>query len=227
MCLLQARPNVARWNGTSPVAGYIHTIVYGEDGFAVCAQLCLPKAPESLRSFKIYLLDIDGDQCLMEEMTMLPHVMNLHLVVIANGHAFGGSLFHVLRLCTVLVVYCSLRPGDFLMDLGLRPSALEQQARFWRLPAMMYVLSIYFQIAATVTVRWKTKYRIANRNESKRPLNWRRRCYQILQISLSTMDLAWHIYGLPGMIPSPWSRCTFIPAITSGIISNCFTCLTM
>ncbi|CAN6252157.1 unnamed protein product [Urochloa humidicola] len=29
--------------------------VYGEDGFAVCAQLCLPKALASLRSFKICL----------------------------------------------------------------------------------------------------------------------------------------------------------------------------
>jgi len=44
--------------------------------------------------------DIDGYQYLMEEMTMLPDIMNLHLVVMAEGHAFGGSSFHVLRLCT-------------------------------------------------------------------------------------------------------------------------------
>ncbi|CAN6180952.1 unnamed protein product [Urochloa humidicola] len=37
---------------------------------------------------------------MMEDMTMLPEIMNLHLVVMAHGHAFGGSSFHVLRLCT-------------------------------------------------------------------------------------------------------------------------------
>jgi hypothetical protein len=46
--------------------------------------------------------DIDGYQYLMEDMTLLPDIMNLHLVVMANGHAFGGSSFHVLRLCTAI-----------------------------------------------------------------------------------------------------------------------------
>ena len=36
----------------------------------------------------------------MKDMTVLPNTANLYLVVIANGHAFGASAFHVLRLCT-------------------------------------------------------------------------------------------------------------------------------
>ncbi|CAN6311187.1 unnamed protein product [Urochloa humidicola] len=43
--------------------------------------------------------DIDGYQYLMEDMTVLPDIMNLELIIVANGHAFGGSSFHVLRLC--------------------------------------------------------------------------------------------------------------------------------
>uniref|UniRef100_A0A0A9HB72 Uncharacterized protein n=1 Tax=Arundo donax TaxID=35708 RepID=A0A0A9HB72_ARUDO len=36
----------------------------------------------------------------MEDMTVLPDFTFLYLAVIANGHAFGASSFHVLRLCT-------------------------------------------------------------------------------------------------------------------------------
>uniref|UniRef100_A0A0A9CYF4 Uncharacterized protein n=1 Tax=Arundo donax TaxID=35708 RepID=A0A0A9CYF4_ARUDO len=35
----------------------------------------------------------------MEEMTVLPDFTFLYLVLIANGHAFGASSFHVLRIC--------------------------------------------------------------------------------------------------------------------------------
>jgi len=80
--------------------------VYGDDEFRFTYnRACL----RLLRHFKViqtlclrlaYLQDIDGYQYLMEEMTMLPDIMNLHLVVMAEGHAFGGSSFNVLRLCT-------------------------------------------------------------------------------------------------------------------------------
>ncbi|CAN6180979.1 unnamed protein product [Urochloa humidicola] len=78
--------------------------VYAEDGF-VHNRACL----RLLRHFKViqnfrlslaYLPDIDGYQYMMEDMTMLPAIVNLHLVVMANGRAFGGGSFHVLRLCT-------------------------------------------------------------------------------------------------------------------------------
>ncbi|CAL5077774.1 unnamed protein product [Urochloa decumbens] len=78
--------------------------VYAEDGF-VYNRACL----SLLRHFMViqnlcltlaYVPDIDGYQYMMEDITMLPEIMNLQLVVMANGHAFGGSSFHVLRLCT-------------------------------------------------------------------------------------------------------------------------------
>uniref|UniRef100_A0A0A9CD24 FBD domain-containing protein n=1 Tax=Arundo donax TaxID=35708 RepID=A0A0A9CD24_ARUDO len=39
-------------------------------------------------------------QYLMEDITVLPHITFLSLMVISNGHTFGASSFHVLRLCT-------------------------------------------------------------------------------------------------------------------------------
>ncbi|CAN6180935.1 unnamed protein product [Urochloa humidicola] len=78
--------------------------VYAEDGFVhnrACLRLLRHfKVIQNLRLSLAYLPDFDGYQYMMEDMTMLPEIMNLHLVVVANGHAFGGSSFHVLRLCT-------------------------------------------------------------------------------------------------------------------------------
>jgi len=44
--------------------------------------------------------DINNKPCLLKNMKMLPGVTFLNLSVISNGHAFGASLFHVLRLCS-------------------------------------------------------------------------------------------------------------------------------
>jgi hypothetical protein len=44
--------------------------------------------------------DIDDYHYMMEDMTMLPDIMILQLNVLANGHAFGASAFHVLRMCS-------------------------------------------------------------------------------------------------------------------------------
>ncbi|CAO2205643.1 unnamed protein product [Urochloa humidicola] len=80
-------------------------LVYGEDGFRFTHNLaCLRllrhfKAIQNLCLTLAYPWNIDGYQYLMGDMTMLPDIMNLHLAVMANGHAFGGSSFHALRLC--------------------------------------------------------------------------------------------------------------------------------
>ena len=42
--------------------------------------------------------DIFVFQYLMEDLTLLPHLLFLHLFVISNGHAFGASGFHILRM---------------------------------------------------------------------------------------------------------------------------------
>lgn len=44
--------------------------------------------------------DINDEQYLLEGMKMLPAVTSLTLCVTTNGHAFGASLFHILKLCS-------------------------------------------------------------------------------------------------------------------------------
>jgi hypothetical protein len=44
--------------------------------------------------------NMDNNQYMMEDMTMLPDITILHLYVNANGHRFGASAFHVLRMCS-------------------------------------------------------------------------------------------------------------------------------
>nr|CAB3451766.1 unnamed protein product [Digitaria exilis] len=44
--------------------------------------------------------DIDNLSYLMEDIKMLPDVASLDLRVVANGHATGASLFHVLKMCS-------------------------------------------------------------------------------------------------------------------------------
>lgn len=59
--------------------------------------------------------NIDDTEYLMEDMTILPDIMTLDVRVIANEHAFGASLFHVLRLCS----------GIKKLTLDLSPPSLE------------------------------------------------------------------------------------------------------
>jgi len=44
--------------------------------------------------------NINNNQYMMEDMTMLLGITILHLNVIASGHCFGASAFHVLKLCS-------------------------------------------------------------------------------------------------------------------------------
>ncbi|CAL5077734.1 unnamed protein product [Urochloa decumbens] len=47
-----------------------------------------------------YLQDIDIFPYSMEDITMLPHTTFLIMDIMNNGHGFGPSSFHMLRLCT-------------------------------------------------------------------------------------------------------------------------------
>ncbi|KAM3366544.1 hypothetical protein ACQJBY_015756 [Aegilops geniculata] len=58
------------------------------------------KVMHSLTLLLLYHPDIGNDQYLMEDMTRLPDVTCLSLTVMSNGHYFGASSFHILRLCT-------------------------------------------------------------------------------------------------------------------------------
>lgn len=44
--------------------------------------------------------EIYNQQYFMEDMKVLPNVVVLTMLVINEGHIFGASLFHVLKLCT-------------------------------------------------------------------------------------------------------------------------------
>jgi len=43
---------------------------------------------------------MDDYHYVMEDMTVLPDIMILHLNILANKHVFGASAFHVLRMCS-------------------------------------------------------------------------------------------------------------------------------
>ncbi|CAL5034413.1 unnamed protein product [Urochloa decumbens] len=47
-----------------------------------------------------YLQHIDIFPCSMEDITMLPHTTFLIMDIMNNGHGFGPSSFHMLRVCT-------------------------------------------------------------------------------------------------------------------------------
>ncbi|TVU41456.1 hypothetical protein EJB05_14975, partial [Eragrostis curvula] len=79
--------------------------VYGGQRSISNNQSCLRllqhfKVIETLILSLIYLEGLDNCSYLMDDMTVLPGITNLHLRVIANGHAFGASTFHVLRMCS-------------------------------------------------------------------------------------------------------------------------------
>ncbi|CAL5034512.1 unnamed protein product [Urochloa decumbens] len=58
------------------------------------------KALRCLTFTLFYPLDLGKYNYLMEHMTMLPDITSLHLIVIAMGHAFGATSFHVLGMCS-------------------------------------------------------------------------------------------------------------------------------
>nr|CAB3451761.1 unnamed protein product [Digitaria exilis] len=79
-------------------------LVYGEDSLLhnhACLSLVRRfKTIQSLTLALHYFWEIDDFDYLMEDMTMLPDITFLKLVVSANGHALGASAFHVLRMCS-------------------------------------------------------------------------------------------------------------------------------
>uniref|UniRef100_A0ACD5UYG7 Uncharacterized protein n=2 Tax=Avena sativa TaxID=4498 RepID=A0ACD5UYG7_AVESA len=81
-------------------------LVYGPNGFRTnrdCMRLLRHfKAICSLNFALIYPNVLGNDQYLMEDLRILPVMSSLKFVVMAKGHSFGASLFHVLKMCTSL-----------------------------------------------------------------------------------------------------------------------------
>ncbi|RLM85447.1 hypothetical protein C2845_PM04G00120 [Panicum miliaceum] len=94
-------------------------LVYGSSPNHSCLALlrCF-KIIQELHLMLVYLPDINDEAYLLEDMKMLPGVMCLNLSVVSNGHAFGTSLFHVLRLCS----------GCRKLSLELSRKGLEEQS---------------------------------------------------------------------------------------------------
>ncbi|XP_072147827.1 uncharacterized protein [Setaria viridis] len=115
-----------RWLGT-------FYLVYGQDGLShnhSCLTLLQRfEAIETLFLTLAYMREIENYPYLMEDMTVLPDITFLCLVVIASGHAFGASSFHALRLCTGI---------RRLTLLFAAPSGLEAQTV---LPIRLYLSS--------------------------------------------------------------------------------------
>ncbi|XP_047066959.1 uncharacterized protein LOC124674950 isoform X2 [Lolium rigidum] len=93
-------------------------LVYGPNGFRTnrdCMRLLRRfKAICSLSFALIYPHALGNSQYLMEGMTIFPVISSLRVVVMARGHSFGASLFHVLRMCTGvrrLILILSARAG--------------------------------------------------------------------------------------------------------------------
>ncbi|KXG34298.1 uncharacterized protein LOC8084273 [Sorghum bicolor] len=84
--------------------GSVYYLVYGTETFLhnhYC--LSLLQRFEDIKTLSLMLAyprDLENYQYLMEDMIVLPDITVLCLMVITNGHAFGSSVFHVLRLCT-------------------------------------------------------------------------------------------------------------------------------
>jgi hypothetical protein len=83
--------------------------------------------------------DIENYQYLMEDMTVLPAITFLHLMVMANGHAFEASAFHVLRLCTGIrtlvlqLVAIGSKVNLFSVYLILSTETGKKKVVFWSL----------------------------------------------------------------------------------------------
>ncbi|EAZ02585.1 hypothetical protein OsI_24695 [Oryza sativa Indica Group] len=82
-------------------------LVYGLEDFKNnrdCLRLLKRFRRDAISRLTLTLAFLPKDLCdfeyLMENMTMLPDIVSLNLNVLANGHAIGPSLFHVLRMCT-------------------------------------------------------------------------------------------------------------------------------
>ncbi|CAL5034417.1 unnamed protein product [Urochloa decumbens] len=82
-------------------------VVYGSPRSRIVNRHCLRllqrfQALYSLVLTLVYKQDINDLQCLMGDIAMLPQIRFLHLTVLNQGHAFGASSFHLLRMCTDL-----------------------------------------------------------------------------------------------------------------------------
>ncbi|TVU41378.1 hypothetical protein EJB05_14886, partial [Eragrostis curvula] len=96
--------------------------------------LPLFKVIESLSLMLSYRKDISGFQYVMEDITMLPEATLLRVMVVDRGHAFGDSLFHVLKMCKGLrSLFLALHvPDDLEAQYVCPPGCACDQPTNWK-----------------------------------------------------------------------------------------------
>ncbi|CAN6170644.1 unnamed protein product [Urochloa humidicola] len=77
-------------------------LVYGPEFLNdTCLMFVSPiKVIESLTLILGYMPEINNYQYLMKDLTILPEITSLHLILRAKGHSFGACSFHILRICS-------------------------------------------------------------------------------------------------------------------------------
>ncbi|TVU04072.1 hypothetical protein EJB05_50361, partial [Eragrostis curvula] len=83
---------------------------------------------------RIRTRDISGFQYVMEDITMLPEATLLRVMVVDRGHAFGDSLFHVLKMCKGLrSLFLALHvPDDLEAQYVCPPGCACDQPTNWK-----------------------------------------------------------------------------------------------
>ncbi|CAL5091955.1 unnamed protein product [Urochloa decumbens] len=76
-------------------------LVYGLESFnrACLVLMSRFKVVESVTLALAYPLEINNGHYMMEELTILPEITSLYLILRAKGHSFGACSFHILRIC--------------------------------------------------------------------------------------------------------------------------------
>ncbi|CAO2168478.1 unnamed protein product [Urochloa humidicola] len=93
------------------------------------------QAVDSLVIPLLYHEIISNLQYLMDDITRLPHITFLTLLILSRGHAFGASAFRMLKLCTgirrlTLTLFCSSR--DMKAQSPCPPECICDQPTDWK-----------------------------------------------------------------------------------------------
>ncbi|OQU88336.1 hypothetical protein SORBI_3002G014900 [Sorghum bicolor] len=95
---------------------------------------------ETLSLTLVHPPDINNKPCLLKNMKMLPGVTFLNLSVISNGHAFGASLFHVLRLCSStrkLTLHISGKGLELEKQTACPPGCICDEQQDWKFEELL------------------------------------------------------------------------------------------